>query len=434
MAGSDLVLTRLLALHPKLIDLSLDRMHRVLNALGNPERRLPKIIHIAGTNGKGSTQAFLKAMLEADGKIVHTYTSPHLVQFHERITLAGQHIREPHLAALLAECEEANGGAPITFFEITTAAAFLAFSRTEADWLILEVGLGGRLDATNVVESDLSIITPVGIDHQEFLGPDIATIAFEKAGIIQDNTPLIVAPQTQDARDVIEAQANLKKAPLAIGGQDWQSYEAQGRLIYEDETGLLDLDPPALQGPHQFTNAGTAISAARKIGLSNDAIIKGLANAQWLGRLQRLHAGPIYQQLQSAGWAGELWLDGGHNEAAAQMLSNWADRRYHHQGAKLTILCGMLNTKAAHLFFKAFSNTIIDITFHMVPIPDQQNTYDPVVLAELARAHGLESEAHHNMNDALAAIASSNGNTPILICGSLYLAGWVLRDYPQSSS
>ncbi len=434
MAGSDLVLTRLLALHPKLIDLSLDRMHTVLNALGNPERRLPKIIHIAGTNGKGSTQAFLKAMLEADGKIVHTYTSPHLVQFHERITLAGEHIREPHLAALLAECEEANGGAPITFFEITTAAAFLAFSRTEADWLILEVGLGGRLDATNVVESDLSIITPVGIDHQEFLGPDIAAIAFEKAGIIQENTPLIVAPQTQEARDVIEAQANLKKAPLAIGGQDWQSYEAQGRLVYEDETGLLDLDPPALPGPHQFINAGTAISAARKIGLPNDAIIKGLANAQWLGRLQRLHAGSVYQKLQSAGWAGELWLDGGHNEAAAQMLSNWADSRYHHQGAKLTILCGMLNTKAAQLFFKAFSNTTIDITFHMVPIPDQQNTYDPVILAELARAHGHESNAHHNMNDALATIASSNGNTPILICGSLYLAGWVLRDYPQSSS
>ena len=434
MTSSDIVLERLLALHPKLIDLSLDRMHRLLDALGNPERKLPKTIHIAGTNGKGSTQAFLRAILEADGFSVHTYTSPHLVKFHERISLTGEMISEALLAELLAECEEANAGAPITFFEITTAAALLAFSRHTADWLILEVGLGGRLDATNVIESNVSVITPIGIDHQEFLGPDLAAIAFEKAGIIQKDVPVICAPQREEAQRVIAAQAEAQKAPLYLGGQAWQSYESHGRLTFESETGLLDLDPPSLNGPHQFINAGTAIATALQIGISAEAINHGVSSATWPGRLQRLQEGQLYTRLQRAGWTGELWLDGGHNEAAAQMLAHWAVKRYTQQNASINIICGMLNTKAADLFFQAFSINNVNACFHMVPIPHQENSYLPKDLQNLAAQSGYASRAYQNIEVALDAIASKGDNAPVLICGSLYLAGWVLRDFPQSKT
>ncbi|KKK80195.1 hypothetical protein LCGC14_2825910, partial [marine sediment metagenome] len=261
------MLQRMMALHPKIIDLTLDRMWHLLAALGHPERALPPVIHVAGTNGKGSTLAMIRAGLEASGKVVHAYTSPHLVRFHERILLSGALISEPELTALLDECYAANDGAPITYFEITTCAAILAFSRQPADYTLLEVGLGGRLDATNVVDTPaLTVITPVSIDHQQYLGDTLAQIAGEKAGILKRAVPCVVARQEDAALDVIEARAARLGAPLSVRGQHWHSTVEAGRLVFQDETGLLDLPLPALRGAHQIDNAGTALAALRQLG------------------------------------------------------------------------------------------------------------------------------------------------------------------------
>ncbi|MBD3666756.1 MAG: bifunctional folylpolyglutamate synthase/dihydrofolate synthase, partial [Kangiella sp.] len=259
---SDAILDRLTGLHPKLIDLTLDRTERLLAALGHPERSLPPVIHIAGTNGKGSVSAFLQAMFEAAGLRVHRYTSPHLVRFHERIVLDGQPIAEPALIDLLEECERVNGGANITYFEITTVAALLAFSRTPADVLLLEVGLGGRFDATNVIEAPaVSVITHIGLDHQQFLGDTIEEIAGEKAGILKRDVPAIIAPQEDAVVPRIEREAAQVHAPLFLGGQDWTAYEEHGRLVYQDTDGLLDLPLPALAGAPPIENAGASIAA-----------------------------------------------------------------------------------------------------------------------------------------------------------------------------
>ena len=318
---SDAILERLMRLHPKAIDLSLDRMHRILAALGHPERDLPPVVHIAGTNGKGSTLAMIRAGLTATGARCHAYISPHLARFHERIRLAGELISEPDLAALLDEVEAANAGQPITFFEITTAAALLAMARTPAEWTLLEVGLGGRLDATNVVDPVLTVITPVSLDHQAYLGETLPEIAGEKAGILKRRVPCVVAPQDDAALAVIERQAARLSAPLLVHGQHWHVTEERGRLVYQDETGLLDLPRPDLRGPHQIVNGGTAVAALRRLGAAPGAF-EAAMHADWPARMQRLKRGPLVEAAAPA----QLWLDGGHNPAAGEALAAHAGR------------------------------------------------------------------------------------------------------------
>ena len=336
---SDLILQRMMTFHPKIIDLTLDRVHRLLAALGHPERSLPPVIHIAGTNGKGSTQAMIRAGLEAMGGRVHAYTSPHLARFHERIRLAGDLISESYLTEILDECMRANGSEEITFFEITTCAAFLAFARTPADWTLLEVGLGGRLDATNVVDQPrLTIITPVSLDHQQYLGETLGEIAGEKAGILKRGTPCVVGPQEEAGLEVIEAKAARLGAPLLVRGQHWHAWEERGRLIFQDENGLLDLPLPNLPGPHQIDNAGAALAALRHLGADEAACEAAVTKADWPARMQRLKTGPL---VEAAG-ACELWLDGGHNPAGGIAVAATLAR----MPAKPThLIVGMLNTK-----------------------------------------------------------------------------------------
>lgn len=418
--GSDIILQRMMSLHPKVIDLTLDRVWRLLDALGNPQDSLPPVIHIAGTNGKGSSQAMIRAGLEAEGCKVHAYTSPHLARFHERIRLAGDLIEESHLSNVLEECEAANGDAPITYFEITTCAALLAFARTPADYTLLEVGLGGRLDATNVIaQPALTAITPVSIDHQQFLGETLAEIAGEKAGILKRGVTCIVARQQDDAMDVIEACAERVGAPLLAHGQHWHVGEERGRLVYQDETGLCDLPRPNLPGAHQFENAGLALAALRHLGFGERACEAAVTQAQWPARMQRLRHGPL---VEAAGGA-ELWLDGGHNPAAghaiAQTLSELPSR-------PLVLICGMLNTKDVGGYLRPLGNVADRLIG--VSIPGEANTLTADETASAAKAQGLTANTADDLTDALRIATQRTSNARILICGSLYLAGSVLRE------
>lgn len=419
MTTSDAILSRLMALHPKVIDLSLDRMHRILAALGNPERRIPPVIHIAGTNGKGSTQAMIRAGLESAGQRVHAYTSPHLAQFHERIRLAGALISETDLAAALEECEVANDGQAITFFEITTAAAFLAFSRTPADYTLLEVGLGGRLDATNVIgHPRLSIITPVSIDHTQYLGDTLPLIAGEKAGIIKRGVPVIVGPQDPEGRAVIEDRAQALDAPARIARQDWDSYGEHGRLIYFDQRGLMDLPLPNLPGPHQIQNAGAAIAALRELGYGEPEALAAVTQAEWPARMQRLTRGPL---VDAAGTC-ELWLDGGHNPAGGQAVAATLAA----MPARPTFLiCGMLNTKDVAGYMQPLAAQVRHLT--AVAIPGEPNTLPAEETAAAAASVGIAQDTAADAMDAVRRIAATHPGARILICGSLYLAGQVLR-------
>lgn len=418
---SDEILARLMGLHPKIIDLTLDRVHRLLTALDHPETRLPPVIHVAGTNGKGSTQAMIRAGLEASGKRVHAYTSPHLARFHERIRLAGELISEPALSALLDECDAANGGQPITFFEITTVAAFLAFARTPADFTLLEVGLGGRLDATNVIAKPaLTIITPVSIDHQQYLGETLPEIAGEKAGILKRGVPCVVGPQQPDGLAVIEEKAARLGVPLFAHGQHWHAFEERGRLIYQDETGLLDLPLPNLPGPHQIENAGAAIAALRALGFDDLACEAAVSKADWPARMQRLRKGPLAASAPGV----ELWLDGGHNpaggEAVAATLARMAKRPTH-------LICGMLNTKDIAGYLRPLAAQAQSLT--AVSIPNEVNTLPSAATAEAARKAGFAQVTEAgSVAEALGAIAQTDPQARVLICGSLYLAGQVLRD------
>lgn len=418
--GSDVILERMMTLHPKVIDLTLARVDRLLSALGNPERSIPPVIHIAGTNGKGSTQAMIRAGLEAGGETVHAYTSPHLARFHERIRLAGELISEPALTALLDECVRVNGPDEITFFEITTCAAFLAFARTPADWTLLEVGLGGRLDATNVVEKPrLTLITPVSMDHEAFLGNTIAKIAGEKAGIIKRGVPCIVGPQHPDGLAVIEAKAVGLGAPLWVFGQHWNVWEERGRLIFQDENGLLDLPLPNLPGPHQVQNAGAAIAALRLLGKPEAACEAAVTRAFWPARMQRLRHGPLVDLAPQV----ELWLDGGHNpaggEAVAATLARMPQRETH-------LICGMLNTKDVTGYMRPLAPQVTRL--HAVSIPGEKNTLPAEVTCAAARSVGIDAVAAGSMIEALAGIAKASPEARVLICGSLYLAGTVLRE------
>jgi dihydrofolate synthase/folylpolyglutamate synthase len=438
-AGSDRILARLLELHPKRIDLTLGRMERLLAALGHPERNLPPVIHVAGTNGKGSVTAYLKGMIQAGGHKVHAYTSPHLVAFHERIELSGAPIAEDRLEALLAEVEDANGGEPITFFEITTAAALLAFSREPADALILEVGLGGRLDATNVVDRPkVTVITPVGLDHQEFLGPTLGQIASEKAGILKERVPCVVGPQTAEAEAAIESRAREVDAPLFTYGSDFMAHEEQGRLIYQDTDGLMDLPLPRLEGRHQVDNAAVAIAAMKHFmggAAVAEQIAAGLRTVSWPGRLQRLKEGPLVSALTNGDAlqkdAPDLWLDGGHNPPAAAVLAQAMADLNERVSRPLYLVVAMGANKDAGAFFKQFQGLARRVI--AVPMPetaDQHAGHAPRDLAAAAADAGLNAGIAANVADAIAqAMADAGeGDVPrVLITGSLYLVGDVLK-------
>jgi len=416
--NSDQILEEMGHLHPKVMDLSLGRMHRLLEALGNPERKLPPVIHIAGTNGKGSTQAMIRAGLEAAGLRVHAYTSPHLARFHERIRLAGELISEAELVAVLTEVMEINAGAPITYFEITTCAAMLAMARVEADYTLLEVGLGGRLDTTNVVEAPrLTIITPISLDHQSYLGDTLAEIAGEKAGILKRGVPCIVGPQPDEVREVIEAKAEEMQARCLIAGQDFHSFEERGGMVYQDEMGLLDLPLPALIGAHQVENAGAALCALRILGV--DTAEAALLTAEWPARMQKLKFGPLIDAAPEA----ELWLDGGHNPAAGKALAEALTRL---PERPLYMVCGMLNTKDIGGYLAPLAASAVRLTG--VSIPGETATLSADEICTAARAAGMVADTADSVAEAVARVVAEAPAARILLCGSLYLAGRILRE------
>lgn len=419
--NSDHILERMMALHPKIIDLTLDRMWRLLQKLGNPQNDLPPVIHIAGTNGKGSTQAMIRAGLEAAGKRVHAYTSPHLARFHERIRLAGTLIDEDHLSMILDECYEKNGGETITYFEITTAAAILAMARTPADYTLLEVGLGGRLDATNVIDKPLlSIITPISIDHEQFLGNTLAKIAGEKAGIIKKICPVIVAPQPDEALDVIEQTANRNHAPLIAYAQHWQIDTERDGLIFHDDNGVVQLPRPNLPGAHQFENAGTAVAALRQLGFGNEVCEAALTQAHWPARMQKLQSGPVIDIAPNA----EIWLDGGHNPAAGRALGHHLSQL---PKRPTYLICGMLNTKDIAGYLSPMTAHVEKLV--AVSIPGELNTLPAEDTAAAAQQAGILSETAVDVITAAGDIAKTDPDARILICGSLYLAGNILRSH-----
>lgn len=417
---SDVILKRMMSLHPKIIDLTLDRVWRLLDALGNPQDALPPVIHIAGTNGKGSTLAMIRAGIEGAGARAHAYTSPHLVRFHERICLAGALISEPDLTMVLDECETANAGAPITYFEITTCAALLAMSRVPADYTLLEVGLGGRLDATNVITRPaLTIITPVSMDHEGYLGNTLEEIAAEKAGILKRGVPCVVGPQQDTALEVIETAARRIGSPLLAHGQHWHAGTERDRLVYHDETGLCDLPLPNLPGAHQIENAGAAIAALRHLGFDETALEAAVSRARWPARMQRLRTGPLVGAAPEA----EIWLDGGHNPAAgaalARHLASLPARPTH-------LICGMMNTKDVAGYMRplaAYAQGLVAVS-----IPDEPNTLAADATAAAARAAGMHAVTADSALAAVRAIVTGEPAARILICGSLYLAGTILRE------
>jgi dihydrofolate synthase/folylpolyglutamate synthase len=426
MTQIDAIMARLLALHPKRIDLSLDRMWRVLDALGHPERRLPPVIHVAGTNGKGSTVAFMRAMLEAAGKRVHVYTSPNLVRINERFRLGraggGVLVDDDELAAALAECERANGDSPITVFEIETAAGLMIFSRHPADVLLLEVGLGGRLDATNVVERPLaSVITSVSMDHVEFLGDTLEKIATEKAAILRRGVPAVIARQTEGPLAIITARGEEVGAPLFVAGQEWTSGEERGRLVYQDMGGLLDLPPPRLFGRHQFDNAGTAIAALRatELNLPARAFEQGIVAADWPARMQRLAAGNLLARVPAGS---ELWLDGGHNVDGGRIVAAALADLEERVSRPLVLVVGMLSTKDTEGFLRNFTGLARGLI--AVPMGGEKGLA-PDALAAVAQRIGLAAQTAGSIEDALDVVRALELTPPprVLITGSLYFAG-----------
>jgi dihydrofolate synthase / folylpolyglutamate synthase len=425
------VIARLSALHPNRIDLGLDRMHRVLERLDHPERKLPPVIHVAGTNGKGSTLAYLRAILEAAGLRVHAYTSPYLVRINECVRLGragcGVLVGDDELTGALEHCERVNAAAPLTFFEAKTAAAFYLFAQHPADVLLLEVGLGGRLDSTNVVDAPLAtVIAPVSMDHTEFLGDTLAAIAGEKAAIIKRNAPVISAEQAPEAMVVIEQQAKRQHAPLHAAGEQWHVGVERGRLVYQDDRGLMDLAAPKLFGRHQFDNAGLAIATLRAIDafrIGHAAFEAGIVNAEWPARMQRLSCGAL---LQMGPRGCEIWLDGGHNpeggRVAAAALGDLEER----VSRPLVVITGMMGNKDATGFLANFAG----LTRHImaVGIPGQDNAMPPERLADAARSLGMRVEISEGIEAALRTLAQLAYEVPprILITGSLYLAGHVL--------
>jgi dihydrofolate synthase/folylpolyglutamate synthase len=427
------ILARLASLHPKRIDLTLERMWRILARLDHPERKIPPVIHVAGTNGKGSTVAFLRAILEAAGLRVHVYTSPHLVRFNERFRLGktggGALVSDDGLREALDHCERVNGGEPITIFEIETAAAFYLFSKHPAEVTLLEVGLGGRLDATNVIDTPLaSVIAPISMDHLEFLGDTLIKIVAEKAGIIKKNVPVVCAEQSAEATAVIEQTAKKLRAPLHAATQDWHVNVERGRLVYQDEQGLLDLAAPRLFGRHQFDNAGLAIATLRAIGvfkIEPSAFEQGIAHAEWPARMQRLTSGAL---VNVAPPDSEIWLDGGHNPDGGRVVAAALGDLEERVSRPLVVIAGMMGNKDASGFLANFAG----LTRHIiaVKIPDQDNAMPPDILADAARHLGMRIDTASSVKSALEALSKLSYELPprILITGSLYLAGHVLAE------
>jgi dihydrofolate synthase / folylpolyglutamate synthase len=421
----DPVSARLRARHPQKIDLSLDRMRTLCAVLGQPQLSLPPVIHVAGTNGKGSTVAFLRAMAEAAGLRVHVYTSPHLVRFNERIRLAGELISDEALSRILDRIEAVRG-VETTVFESTTAAAFVAMSEVPADLAIVEVGLGGTLDATNVIERPLlSVITPVDLDHAEFLGTDIAGIAGEKAGILKAGARGIVARQSEVAMAVIEARAHAVHTPLTVMGTDFDAWAERGGMVFQNTERFLDLPAPALIGPHQIANGGLASAVALELDLPETAIAEGIAAARWPARMQRLTAGPHGAAARAA--EAELWLDGGHNPHAARALAQGLAERQARAPRPLALIVGMLANKDHGGFFEALK----DSGAAVFTVGFEGAAAEPEALAAVARGHGLGAQAAPSVRSALAR-ALSLGAGRVVICGSLYLAGEVLGADPAT--
>jgi len=418
-------LDRLTHLHPKRIDLSLGRTERLLATLGDPQLRLPPVVHIGGTNGKGSTTAFLRAFLEQAGYRVHVYTSPHLVRFHERIRLAGSLIDSAALVDLLERVEAANAGQPVTFFEATTAAAFLGFAEVPADVVLLEVGLGGRYDSTNVVPRPAATaVTRISMDHMQFLGDTIEAIAAEKAAIAKPGVPMVVAPQLSEAAiSVLTRDIEAAGAPLHLAGRDWSVAAAPDGFVLRTAAGERAYPRPALPGDHQFANAATAIrlrDLLTDFDIPEDAVRSGLAVVEWPARLQRLTRGPL-AALLPPGW--ELWLDGGHNDSAGEVLGQWLgglDPR------PLHLVCGMLESKQPQEFLRPLAPFVRSI--RTVRIPGEEASLPAEAVADHARAVGLTDVAMAEDVTVAVAAAARRGDPPgrVLICGSLYLAGRVL--------
>ncbi len=428
------IIDRLAARWPKGFDLSLGRISRLLGALGHPEQRLPPVFHVAGTNGKGSTVAFLRAILEAEGLRVHADTSPHLVRYNERFRLADRPgksslVDDATLADALSRAERANGDEAITLFELLTAAGFLLFAERPADALLLEVGLGGRFDSTNVIDRPaVSVITSISLDHQAYLGNTVEKIAFEKAGIIKSGAPVVLSPNPDGVVAVVErVAAEVRAGSLMIGGQDWTAYEEHGRLVFQDIDGLLDLPRPRLPGGHQISNAGTAIAAVRAAGfhVSQDAFERGMERVEWPARLQRLTAGAV---VEAAPEGAEIWLDGGHNPSAGEVIASAMADLEERVARPLVLVVGMLVTKDPVGFFQAFAGLARRV--YTVPIRGSDAARDPQSLAADARSAGVTAMATNNVTAALSHLRETwSGPAPrILICGSLYLAGEVLAD------
>lgn len=413
-------------------------MRRLLTEIGSPETLLPPVVHVAGTNAKGSVLALLRAMLEADGRRVHSYHSPPLLRFHECIRLATAYglsadIADDQLADILTRVVAANAGQPLTSFEGETAAAMLAFSQTPADILLLETGLGGRLDATNVVPRPLlTVITPVDYDHVEMLGSTLAAIASEKAGIFRRDVPAVIARQHEEALSALRVSAATIGAPLFEHGQHWDAYEQHGRLVYQDENGLMDLPLPALTGRHQIDNAGTAVAVAQRLGALTPlepAMATGLTRATWPGRLQSLSRGPLAAGLPPGS---EVWVDGGHNAAAAAVVAQSMAELEERAPKSLHLILGMLTTKSPEAYLKPFRGLARSVA--AIAVPDTSRAYagshTPDAIAEVAMKSGIYAKPAASLGDALQAIAGRANGKPVrvLICGSLHLAGTALRE------
>jgi dihydrofolate synthase/folylpolyglutamate synthase len=409
---------------PRKVDLGLSRVLKALEALGRPQDHVPPIIHVAGTNGKGSTVAFLRAIVEASGQTAHVYSSPHLVTIHERWRVSGRLIEEDYLLSLAQRVRALSDQVPVTVFEAETLVAFLAFAANRADFTLLEVGLGGRLDATNVVERPaMTVITPVDIDHAEMLGHRISLIATEKAGILKPGVSCVVSRQAPEALEAIEARAAEIGAPLLVFGRDWDCYAQSGRLVVQTEDRVLDLAAPSLPGAHQFENAGAAALALSLMGIDNDAISKGVASAVWPARLQRLSNGPYGDIARE--FDGQIWLDGGHNPHGARAASAFISALNQDDPRPFGLVTGMLSGKDRAGFFAAFRAASPFVV--TVPVRSSDASTVSADLAEIARTAGLQAVAAQNpLQGVRAAFEKLGGRARILICGSLYLAGEVL--------
>ncbi|GHD17151.1 bifunctional folylpolyglutamate synthase/dihydrofolate synthase [Tianweitania populi] len=426
---------RLMTLHPKGFDLSLDRVTRLLERLGNPQDHVPPVIHIAGTNGKGSCAAFSRALLEADGRIVHVHTSPHLVNWHERYRLGapggGRLVDDDVLTDAINRVADANNGETITVFEILTAVMFVLFSEHPADVAIVEVGLGGRFDATNVIKRPAtSVIMPVSLDHEAYLGDRAELIAAEKAGIIKRGAPVVIgAQESEAAREVLESTAERLGAPAAIYGQDFFAFEENGRMIYQDDTGLMDLTRPKLPGRHQYANAAAAIAAVRAAGfnVTPDIADRALEAVSWPGRMQKLTTGRL---VELAPVGAEIWLDGGHNPGAGAVIAEALADQEDRNPRPLFLIAGMINTKDQTNYFRAFKGMVRHV--FTVPVASSEAGVPNDELAVRAEEAGLSAEPIASVGNALSLLRETWDDTEvaprILIGGSLYLAGQVLAE------